>query len=366
MTVKRTVLSVSPLVLALALSACNGADQENAADRDGPQSAGAPAPAAAGTTAPAGPDGVQPMDPGAVDAASFSTDAASTSDRSPAILRAQVLLDRARFSPGVIDGTMGENVRQAIAAFERANDLPVDGQLDEAVFNKLTQLDNRPALAEYTIAEQDLRGPFVETIPDDLEAQGRLPVLAYTSPLELLAERFHMTEEALQALNPNVDFRRAGQTIRVAALAPDQLPGAVTLIEVDKAERAVRVYAEGRKLLAFYPATIGSSVLPTPGGEMAVKGVAPEPTYTFDPKKINSGAADKVVKVAAGPNNPVGSVWIDLTKETYGIHGTPEPRFIGKTASSGCVRLTNWDAEELAAQVKPGVRVVFLEQSKPI
>jgi lipoprotein-anchoring transpeptidase ErfK/SrfK len=364
--VKRLIAGLSPLALSLALAACSGSDQENAADREGAGSQTAEAPAAAGTTAPVSGAAAQTMDRGAVDAASFSTDAASTTDRSPAILRAQVLLDRARFSPGVIDGTMGENVRQAIAAFERANDLPVDGQLDEAVFNKLTQADNRPALAEYTITEADVKGPFVETIPDDLEAQGKLPALGYTGPLEALAERFHMTEEALQALNPNADFRRAGQTVLVADTGSPGLPAAVALIEVDKAERAVRVYGEGRKLLAFYPATIGSSVLPTPGGEMTVKGVAPDPNYTFDPKKINSGKADKIVKVAAGPNNPVGSVWIDLTKDTYGIHGTPQPRFIGKTASSGCVRLTNWDAEELASQVKPGVKVVFLEQSKPV
>jgi len=305
------------------------------------------------------------MDAGAVDAASFSVDAASSTDRTPAVLRAQVLLDRARFSPGAIDGVMGENVRQAVAAFERANDLPVDGQLDERVFARLTQRDNRPALTEYTVTEADVGGPFVETIPDDLAAQAKLPALRYTSPKELLAEKFHMTEEALQALNPEVTFRRAGETIKVAAVRGGALPAAVTLIEVDKAERAVRVYGEGRRLLAFYPATIGSSVLPSPGGAMTVRAVAPDPNYTFDPSKINSGAADKVVQVPPGPNNPVGSVWIDLTKDTYGIHGTPEPRLIGKTASSGCVRLTNWDAEQLASQVKPGVRVVFLEQSKP-
>ena len=357
---KRLALALSPLALTLALAACDGADQENAADRNtGSQQAEAPA--AAGTTAPATPAAGASLDRGAVDAASFSTDAAASTDRTPAVLRAQVLLDRARFSPGVIDGTMGENVRQAIAAYEEANGLPVDGQLDEAMFNRLTQTDQAPALTEYTTTEADVRGPYVETIPGDLEAQGKLPALSYTGPLEALAERFHMTEEALQALNPNVDFRRAGQTIVVANVGNPGLPSAVQLIEVDKAEKAVRVYGEGRKLLAFYPATIGSATLPTPGGSMTVKGVAPEPDYTFDPSKINSGKADKIVKVAAGPNNPVGSVWIDLTKETYGIHGTPEPRLIGKSASSGCVRLTNWDAEELASTVKPGVRVVFLE-----
>jgi len=348
----RSTASVTALCAALALSACNSADQEDRADPGAAPAAAPASPAAGGTAA---------LDPAAVDAASFSVDAAaSATQRSPTVLRAQVLLDRARFSPGVIDGVYGENVRQAVAAYERAHDLPVDGQLDQAVFDRLTAQDPRPVLTEYVITERDVSGPFVETIPDDLKAQGRLPALSYTSPLEALAERFHMTEEALQALNPNVNFAQAGERIRVADLGPQELPAPVRLIEVDKAEKAVRVYGEGRRLLAFYPATIGSEALPSPGGEMAVRAVAPEPNYTFDPKVINSGAADEVVTVPPGPNNPVGSVWIDLTKETYGIHGTPEPRLIGKTASSGCVRLTNWDAEELASQVEPGVRVVFV------
>jgi lipoprotein-anchoring transpeptidase ErfK/SrfK len=132
------------------------------------------------------------------------------------------------------------------------------------------------------------------------------------------------------------------------------------VIEVDKAEKAVRVYGADRKLLAFYPATIGSSTLPTPSGDMKVKGRGSRARLHLRSEEDQFGKADKVVKVKPGPNNPVGSVWIDLTKDTYGIHGTPEPRLIGKRSSSGCVRLTNWDAEELASQVKPGVRVVFL------
>ncbi len=345
---------IAPALGALALAACGG-DQENASDRSG----ASPAPAQA--QAPAAPTAAQGgMQRQAVDAAAFTQDVANSAERSPAILRAQVLLDRARFSPGVIDGTMGENVRQAIAAFEKANGLQVDGQLDEAVFQKLTQVDPTPVLADYTITDADVKGPFIQAVPDDLTEKGKLPAMSYTSPLELLAERFHATEELLQTLNPGVDFAKAGAKIVVPHVRTDALPGAVKLIEVNKAEREVRVYGENRQLLAFYPATIGSDVLPTPSGNLKVTAVARNPDYTFDPAKLNWDGAKTKVNVKPGPNNPVGAVWIDLSKPTYGIHGTDNPRTIGKTESHGCVRLTNWDALQLASQVKAGVPVNFI------
>jgi lipoprotein-anchoring transpeptidase ErfK/SrfK len=345
---------LAPLIL-LAAVACERQDRENASDQSGKAPAQAAAPAA-----PSAP--VQTaMSREAIEAAAFTAEAAVSQEATPVFLRAQILLDRTKFSPGVIDGRPGENTRQAIAAFEAESNLPVDGQLDEAVFQRLTQIDARPVLTEYQISQQDVAGPFVETIPEKYEDMAKLKTLAYSSPLELLAEKFHMTPEMLQQLNPNVDFTRAGQTITVAALGNDQLQGDIAEIVVDKGERAVRVMGAGGQLLAFYPATIGSDVLPSPEGAMKVRAVAPEPTYTFDPKRLNWEGAKSKVTVAAGPNNPVGSVWIDLSKDTYGIHGTPEPRYVGKRPSHGCVRLTNWDAEELASRIKPGVSVRFVE-----
>ena len=342
---------LAPLILLTAV-ACDRGDSENTADR-------APSPTAAPTQP--GPAVQAALTPQAVEAAAYSADAAVSQEATPAVLRAQILLDRTRFSPGVIDGRGGENTRQAIAAFEAEAKLPVDGQLDEAVFQRLTQMDSRPVLTEYTITPQDVAGPFVAEIPEKYEAMATLKTLAYTSPLEMLAERFHVTEQLLQTLNPNADFAKAGTNIMVPAVGNDQLQGDITEIIVDKGERAVRVMGAGGKLLAFYPATIGSDVLPSPGGAMAVRAVAPAPTYTFDPARLNWEGAKKKVTVAQGPNNPVGSVWIDLTKDTYGIHGTPDPHLVGKRPSHGCVRLTNWDAEELASRVKPGVAVRFVE-----
>ncbi|GAA0869232.1 hypothetical protein GCM10009116_10680 [Brevundimonas basaltis] len=277
----------------------------------------------------------------------------------PAMVRAQILLDRTRFSPGIVDGLGGENTRQAIAAFEEAHDLPVDGELDATVFERLTAGDGGRVLTDYTITPADVSGPFVGSVPESLEAQARMQTVGYVDAREALAEKFHMSEALLDALNPDVDFGRAGQTIVVAATGPDALQDEVARIVVDKAESAVRAYAADGRLLAFYPATIGSGQTPSPTGTHTVRAIAPEPNYTYDPSRVSYGEGGRTVIVPPGPNNPVGSVWIDLSRDTYGIHGTPDPAKIGKTASSGCVRLTNWDAEQLAGAVKPGVKVRF-------
>ena len=131
----------------------------------------------------------------------------------PAVARAQILLDRANFSPGVIDGLGGDNTRQAIAAFEKAAGLPEDGVLDAEVFRRLTAGDNGKVMADYTITAADLAGPFIGQVPSDLEAMSKLATVGYATPLEALAEKFHMTEGLLRALNPGVDFGKAGQTI---------------------------------------------------------------------------------------------------------------------------------------------------------
>ena len=346
------------MLLAATAAACERQDREDAAGQGAQPTAQAQA--AAPQTATPTPVALTVE---SVDQAGFTADATASEGPTPTVLRAQILLDRTRFSPGVIDGTAGENTRQAIAAFEAENDLSVDGQLDEAVFAKLTQLDSRPALTQYEISAQDVAGPFVASIPEKFEDMAKLKTLAYASPLELLSEKFHVTPELLQQLNPGADFSRAGQRLVVPALGSGQLDAAITAIVVDKGESAVRVLGEGGRLLAFYPATIGSDALPSPEGVMKVRAVAPEPNYTFDPSRLNWKGAKSKVTVQPGPNNPVGSVWIDLTKDTYGIHGTPEPRLVGKRPSHGCVRLTNWDAEELASRVKPGVEVRFVQGS---
>jgi lipoprotein-anchoring transpeptidase ErfK/SrfK len=295
----------------------------------------------------------------AIDQAAFSDRPLSPDARRDMLIRAQVLLSRAHFSPGVIDGADGENLANAVAAFERARGLPEDGRLDAEVWALLAR-DEQPVMTDYVITDADVAGPFADAIPKDYAQMAKLETLAYTSPLEALAEKFHMDEALLQALNPGADFGRAGTRIIVAAPGPEALPAPVTVVEVDKGRNQVRAYGADGALVASYPATVGSSDMPTPDGTWEVTKVAFDPHWNYDPKKLNFGdkSAGKL-DIKPGPNNPVGAVWIDLSKDTYGIHGAPEPRLVGKTASHGCVRLTNWDARQLGRAVKAGTKVVF-------
>ncbi|GGE10726.1 murein L,D-transpeptidase [Polymorphobacter glacialis] len=282
------------------------------------------------------------------------------------LIRAQVLLDRRHFSPGVVDGTTGSNLRLALRAFQEAEGLPVNGKLDAVTWQRLVAGDPAPVIRSYTLVVEDVAGPFAAPVePGDYAAMAKRPNMTWMSVSESIAERAHMDEKLLIAMNPGAKFDAVGTELLVANTVRGELP-AVASISVDKKSGALRAMDAGGKLVAAYPATVGSSDMPAPSGTWAVRTVAPSPNYTFDPSRLTfkaKGGKSEKLTIQPGPNNPVGSTWIDLTRDTYGIHGTPHPETIGKAESHGCVRLTNWDAKDLAGAVKQGTKVVFRGRS---
>jgi len=303
-------------------------------------------------------------DPNAINNAQFDASFASKKTESPLIIKIEILLARAHFSPGEISGRPGENLNKAIAAYAEAQGKTAN-KLDRELWDKLASASGDPIITDYTISEADVRGPFAKEIPKKMERMKDLPRLSYTSPKEALAEKFHMAPELLSALNPGEKFDVAGHTILIANIPTRSLQEKVNRITVDKAKQELRAFDASGKLLAYYPATVGSEEKPAPSGTLKVTAVKKNPTYHYNPAYAFKGVrATKPFTIEPGPNNPVGVVWIGLTGEGYGIHGTPEPGKVGKTQSHGCVRLTNWDALQLASIVSKGTSVDFIGEQK--
>lgn len=271
-----------------------------------------------------------------------------------AVLRAQILLDRAHFSVGQIDGTYGDSMSNTVKAYQNAHQLPADGVVNEQTWNALDS-DTAPVLATYTITVTDTTGPF-QKIPVDMMHKAKLPQLGYESPLDELGERFHTSPHLLEKLNPGKQFDKAGEQIvapQVTRAALTAQPDKIIVRESDNSVEALD--AEG-KVIAHYPATMGSVHDPLPIGEWKLRKPLRNPPFFYNSALFwDATEAHAKAKIKPGPRNPVGVVWIGLSKEHYGIHGTPDPATIGKSQSHGCIRLTNWDAEELAGMVTPGM-----------
>lgn len=306
----------------------------------------------------------RPQSESASNKASTSSDDASNKANGDAdlgavdlTLRAQVLLERAHFSPGVIDGMTGGNTRRALRAYQSAQGLPVTGEADDKTIESLGGPE-ATVLTRHRLSADDVAGPFKET-PDGPEAMSKVDSLPYNSVEEKVAEQFHVTPKWLRDRNPDVKLEE-GATLTVPKLdGATDLPKPARVV-VDESDKSLMLEDDEGKVLAHFPVTTGSQQFPLPIGEWKVTSVATDPVWYFDPDLI-AGTSDDARKaeIPPGPNNPVGVVWIDLSKEHYGIHGTPDPSDIGKTASNGCIRLTNWSAMAVSKVVSSGMPVIL-------
>ena len=398
----RHLLIASPLVLALAACGLNGTDRDTK-DKQARNVASSGVEADATVSANAllshDPTGNAPLDPAQAD------------DKPRPEMQAQVVLDRLGFTPGVVDGAMGMSTRNALKGFQLANNLKETGELDEATKQALGQWSNIPATRVVTIPADFAAGPFY-LLPKEAQDKAKMSGLGYQSLDEKLAERFHTTVAVLKDLNPTTvkptatptasptpgstmsgaaftpqpgppSLFSAGQQLRVPNIGADRIDPAqvddkswlTTLtmlgvgseqpkadkIVVDKSAGTLLAYDTAGKLVAAFTATMGSTHDPLPLGDWKILGVSKNPTFHYNPNLFwDAKATDKKALLPAGPNGPVGVTWIDLSKEHYGIHGTPEPETIGRAESHGCVRLTNWDVARLAQMVSGSTKVSFV------
>jgi lipoprotein-anchoring transpeptidase ErfK/SrfK len=290
-----------------------------------------------------------------------------TPEQRDALVRLQVFLDRALFSPARIDGRGGELTRRALNAYRRSQNLEPLAQEKEHLVDP-----DSPLYGEYTIREEDLR--WVGNVPPTQSLQSRQRALPYTSLAEFVSERFHCTEELLAQLNPDLKLAtlKAGDHLRVPDVEPfcleqviptAALPDDETLrarsIRISLKDRLLELSEEGR-LLAAFPIAVGSPALPTPKGNWRIYGISLMPVFRWDQGVLQRGVrTNQFFMLPPGPNNPVGVAWCALNRPGIGIHGTNAPESIGGAVSHGCMRVANWDVIRLTKLISPGISVVI-------
>ncbi len=296
---------------------------------------------------------------GAGRSAQTLADAVGPGATGPRVMRAQILLDRASFSPGEIDGVYGDSLGIAVKGYQENHGLKQTGIIDAEMW-RLLDSDARPLLMTYTITQADEKGPF-QPVPADTQEKAKMKWLGFETPEEKLGERFHSSPKLLAELNPGKKLGTAGERISVPNVRRTAVRRAIRLV-VSGAKRTLIAYGAGGKELARYPATIGGTHDPLPIGNWIITGVVQNPWFNYDPERFWNADPKKAKAILPpGPNNPAGAAWIGLSKENYGIHGTPDPGNIRHTESAGCIRLTNWDVKELSHMVRRGTPVVLEE-----
>lgn len=265
----------------------------------------------------------------------------------------QALLNWQQNGVGAVDGSWGKNSRKAMQAFQMANGLAVTDTLNTETWQALTKNDKlmqQPVLVSYQLTDADVNIKTT-TIPAGAEAKAKLEGMYYETVIEGLAEKFHISEKYLKALNSNAKFA-VGETITVYNPGnPNTKP--VSRVVADKTTETLYAYDDEGSLVASYPTTVGSTATPSPTGTHTVEVKVHEPNYTYTAENGSKSI------LPPGPNNPVGLVWIGLSKPSYGIHGSPDPARISRQASAGCIRLTNWDALALLGVIQNGATVEF-------
>lgn len=343
----------------------------SAAPAPGPPSTASPAPGGGGSVTFAtgrGPaESWTGLDPGALDTLPVRVPVRGDV-KGPSVLRAQVRLDRAGFSPGAIDGRWGKNSQVAVYWFQRQNGLAPTGEVDEATYRALDGVAGGPTLERYRVTEEDAKGPFTP-IPKDVYEKAKLDCLCHEDVLEALAERFHTTRDFLKQVNPALSTApAAGQELFVPAVRRPTGEGAprdVRRIVVSVGGNYLHGLDDAGRILLHAPTTVGSQYDPSPDETLKVTNVAWNPDFRYQPKLFHEVPdTDPEAHLKPGPNSPVGVVWMALSKPHFGIHGTEDPDSIGYASSHGCVRLANWDANDLGRRVEPGIAVAFVDAGR--
>ncbi len=295
--------------------------------------------------------------------------------KGPTALHIQILLDRAHFSPGIIDGAWGNNAARALAFYADpggnarllGRTPPGLSTVDKATYDRLVRAAGaKPLLRRYVITKADVAGPFTE-IPAKVYDQAKLKCLCYSSAAEAIAERFHTSEALLSQLNPRVQLKtlKAGTALLVPNVLEENVASPMDTVIVSKliiSKSGFWVHAidAAGSIIAHYPSTLGAGYDPSPTGKLTVTYVARDPAFHYQPKLFADVAdSEPEARLPPGPNSPVGRVWMSLSRKHYGIHGTSSPGTIGYAASHGCVRLTNWDVLQLSDFISPGTPVEF-------